>query len=174
MSVRRLRELLTGGLVVGGLDLVDAIVFFGALGATPIRILQSIAAGLLGRDVSRGAGFASAALGLFLQFFNGFLIVLAYYLASRVVPILVRRPILGGLVYGPLVHLFMYFVVIPLSAIGKPTSTPAIMANGIVGHALLVGPPAALFARRAAQAPRWREKSADQAAPAPAEKWLYQ
>ena len=146
----RWRTLLLGGLVVGGLDLVDAIVFFGTLGATPVRILQSIAAGLLGRDASRGAGLASAALGLALQLFNGFLIVAFYYLASRVFPILTRRPVIGGLVYGPLVHLFMYFVVIPLSAIGKPSNSPAIMANGLLGHALLVGLPAALVSRRAA------------------------
>ena len=150
----RWKTLLLGGLVVGGLDLVDAIVFFGTLGATPVRILQSIAAGLLGRDVSRGAGFASAALGLALQFFNGFLIVTFYYLASRVFPILTRRPVVGGLVYGPLVHLFMYFVVIPLSAIGKPSNSPAIMTNGLLGHALLVGLPAALFSRRADEGTR--------------------
>lgn len=52
------RALLVGTLAVGVLDILDAIVFFALRGAQPIRILQSIAAGLLGR-----AAFAGGASG---------------------------------------------------------------------------------------------------------------
>ena len=145
-----LPKLLAGGLVVGGLDAIDAIVFFGSLGAAPGRIFRSIAAGLLGRDAAYAGGAPTVALGVFLQFFDGTLIVLAYYLISRFLPVLVERPVVAGLVYGPLVHLFMTYVVIPLSAIGRTPPMPLpVMRNGLVGHALLVGLPAALFARSA-------------------------
>jgi hypothetical protein len=148
-----LPTLLAGGLVVGGLDAIDAIVFFGARGASPTRIFQSIAAGLLGRDAAFGGGAPAVLLGGFLQLFNGFLVVLAYYLISRALPVLVARPVPGGLVYGPLVHLFMTYVVIPLSAIHRTPPMPLpVMLNGLIGHALLVGLPAA-FAARAAGRP---------------------
>lgn len=53
--------ILLGGLTVGLLDLIDAIVFFGMRGVAAIRIPQSIAAGLLGRAAFQG-GFRSAAV----------------------------------------------------------------------------------------------------------------
>jgi hypothetical protein len=164
-----LPTLLAGGLVVGGLDAIDAIVFFGSRGAAPGRIFQSIAAGLLGREAAYGGGTPTVVLGVFLQLFDGTLIVLAYYLFSRFLPILAARPVVGGLVYGPLVHLFMTYVVIPLSAIHRIPPMPLpVMLNGLIGHALLVGLPAALCARAADRAaggakdaPPWRPTPAE-------------
>ena len=46
----KVRALLYGALAVGVFDLLDALVFFGLRGVSPIRIPQSIAAGLLGRS----------------------------------------------------------------------------------------------------------------------------
>ncbi|MCU1262873.1 MAG: hypothetical protein JWO80_5758, partial [Bryobacterales bacterium] len=54
--------ILWGGLIAGILDITDALVFFGLRGAKPIRILQSIAAGLLGPKAFKG-GVGTAALG---------------------------------------------------------------------------------------------------------------
>ena len=155
-----LPALLAGGLVVGGLDALDAVVFFGARGAPPARIFRSIAAGLIGRDAALGGGAATVALGVFLQLFDGTLIVFAYYLFSRFLPILVERPVVGGLVYGPLVHLFMTYVVIPLSAIRRTPPMPLpVMLNGLIGHALLVGLPAAFAARAAGRRPSGAQDS---------------
>lgn len=139
-----------GGLVVGGLDALDAIVFFGLRsGATPVRIFQSIAAGLLGRATFQG-GLRSALLGLVIHFFIAFSIAATYYAASRRFAILVQRPILWGAVYGVLAYFFMNRVVIPLSAIGAAAVPPLpVFINGIAIHILGVGIPAALFAARA-------------------------
>ncbi|MGH9365083.1 MAG: hypothetical protein ACRD1B_07450 [Thermoanaerobaculia bacterium] len=147
------RVLLQGGLVVAVLDAIDAFVFFGLYlkGVTPTRIFQSIAGGLLGRAAFRG-GLATALLGLVLHFFNATVIVCVYYFASRKVVALTRHPVLCGLLYGPLVHLFMYFVVVPLSAAGRSPNTVPVLLNGLLGHALLVGLPSALFARAASAA----------------------
>ena len=57
------RAILYGGVVVGTLDLLDALIFFGLRGTAPIRIFQSIAAGVLGRASYQG-GLRSAALGI--------------------------------------------------------------------------------------------------------------
>jgi anaerobic selenocysteine-containing dehydrogenase len=58
---------------------------------------------------------------------------------------------LAGMLYGVAVFFFMNNVVVPLSAIG-PGRFPSlpVLLNGVIGHALLVGLPAALVARRAA------------------------
>ena len=49
------RAILWGGLFVGLFDILDAIIYFGIRnGASPYRISQSIARGLLGRDAFTG------------------------------------------------------------------------------------------------------------------------
>jgi hypothetical protein len=143
------RSITYGAIVVGLLDLLDAIVFYGLMGARPIRIFQSIASGLLGRAAFAG-GLPTALLGAALHFFIAFAIVSTYYLASRQLGVLRRHPVVCGLVYGVLVYFFMNLVVLPLSATGKPSFALPVLLNGIIGHALLVGIPSALFARRAA------------------------
>ena len=52
-----------GSLVVGTVDAVDALVFFGLMGVVPHRTFQSIVAGLLGRSAFTG-GPATLALRL--------------------------------------------------------------------------------------------------------------
>ena len=89
-----------GGLTVGTLDILDAFTFFGIRnGVAPSRILQSIAAGLLGRASFQG-GAATAALGLVLHFLIAFGIVGTYFVVARAVPALTRRPFLTGPLYG--------------------------------------------------------------------------
>jgi hypothetical protein len=140
-----------GGLVVGTLDAIDAIVVFGLRGATPLRVFQGIAAGLLGRAAAQG-GLQSAFLGLAIHFFVALSIVATYYLASRPLAILVRRPVLCGAVYGVAVYFFMNRVVIPRSAIGTTAFSLALFINGIAIHILGIGIPAALFVAQSARA----------------------
>ena len=52
-----------GTLVVGILDGLDALIFFGLRGAQPTRIFQGIASGLLGRSAFSG-GLGTALLGV--------------------------------------------------------------------------------------------------------------
>lgn len=149
MTDRRLasRAIATGTLVVGALDLLDAVVFFGLRGARPDRILQSIAAGLLGPAAFQG-GAATALLGLVLHFMIAFGIVLAYFIAAGRLAFLVRRPVVHGVWYGIVVYLAMNLVVIPLSNAGAgPRSLPVIL-NGVLIHIFGVGLPAAWFASR--------------------------
>jgi hypothetical protein len=48
------RGIALGGLTVGVLDGLDAVVFFGLRGVTATRIFQAIASGLLGRIAFQG------------------------------------------------------------------------------------------------------------------------
>ena len=143
------RALLYGTLAVGVLDISDAFVFFWLRsGVSPIRILQSVAAGLLGRSSFSG-GWHTAALGLVLHFFIAFVVVLVYLMASRQLPILRRDYIACGLAYGILVYLVMTFVVVPMSAAGGGARPTAVILNGVLIHMFGVGLPAALAAKAA-------------------------
>ncbi len=148
------RALLYGTLTVGVLDILDAFIFFGIRsGAQPIRILQSIAAGVLGREASVAGGIPTALLGLGLHFLIAFGVVTAYYLVSRRAPALARKPFAYGPLYGILVFFIMNLIVVPLSAIDKPIWPPTLPAmggliNGLLIHGLGVGLPSAWFASR--------------------------
>lgn len=143
------RALFYGTIVVGVLDLVDALIFFGLRGARPIRICQSIAAGLLGRAAFTG-GLPTAVLGVVLHFFIAFTVVATFLFASRRIPLLVRAPVWSGLLYGVVVYLVMNQVVVPLSAAATgPVSWPVVV-NGLLIHMFGVGLPSSLFARAAA------------------------
>ena len=137
---------LMGGLTVGVLDALDAFLFYGLRGVPPGRILQSIAAGLLGR-ASFSGGWRTAALGLVLHFFIAFVVVLIFLLASRRLPILRRHAVAAGLLYGIAVYLTMQFVVVPASAAGGGTPALPVALNGVLIHMFGVGLPAALVAR---------------------------
>ncbi|MGH7753067.1 MAG: hypothetical protein ACREN5_09640 [Gemmatimonadales bacterium] len=140
------RAIAYGGLTVGGLDGLDALIFFGLRGVAPARVFQAIAAGLLGRTAAFGGGGATLALGVLLHFTIATTVVAAYYLASRRQPALVRRPLVWGPVYGMLVYLVMNQVVIPLSALGSGSPSLPVVVNGVLIHLAGVGLPAALFA----------------------------
>ena len=147
--------ILAGALTVGVLDGLDAIVFFGLRnGVSPIRIFQSIASGLLGQPAF-DHGPATALLGVALHFFIAFGIVTTYFIASRPLPALARRPLLFGPLYGLAVYVVMNFVVIPLSAVAPRSGLPPgpVLANGLLIHLLGVGLPTALCARWALRPP---------------------
>ncbi len=145
-----LRAIVYGGLVVGVLDLLDAVFFFGARGVAPIRIFQSIAAGAHGRAAFQG-GWHAAALGIAFHFIIAFLIVTTACLIGRQVPALMQHPIAFGIVYGIAVYFVMNYIVIPLSATTRGAFVWPVFINGILIHAFGVGIPSALFARMAAR-----------------------
>jgi hypothetical protein len=153
------RALVFGGLAVGILDGLDAIVFFGLRsGATPMRVFQGIASGVMGGSAITG-GWPAALLGVALHFSIAFTIVLVFLLASRRLAALTRAPVLWGLVYGIAVYLVMNRIVIPLSAIGSSAWPPVpVLINGLLIHMFGVGLPASLAARAAAprRGPRTR------------------
>ncbi len=142
-----------GGLVVGILDALFAFTFYGLiLGVKPLRIFQSVAAGLLGSEAFSG-GVKTFLLGLLLHFVVASCIATVYYLASVKLPVLVHHSIVSGLIYGMIAYLGMKFVVTPLSAIGpRPMPRLSIFLTEIIGHAFLVGLPIALLARRSTKA----------------------
>ena len=135
-------------IAVGTLDALDAIIFFGLRGATPVRIFQSIASGLLGRDAFQGDN-RTAWIGVGLHYLIAFLIVLVFYMISRRMRFLTAQPVVAGVLYGIVAYGVMNYVVVPMSAaVQGPFSLP-VFANGILIHMFGVGLPTALIVRQA-------------------------
>lgn len=134
-------------LIAGTLDISDALFFYGLRGVPPIRLLQNIASGLLGR-VAFTQGASSAALGLLLHYFIATTVATIYIFASRRLP-LSRHPFLFGTLYGVMVYIVMNYIVVPLSKIGPRPTPPLIpLINGVAALIVCIGIPVALIARR--------------------------
>lgn len=143
--------ILSGGLMAGALDITAAFISNKPRGVSPVRVLQSVASGLLDASAFKG-GAQAAALGLALHFFIALTAATVYYAASCKLPLLLRQPILSGALYGALVYFFMYFVVAPLSAAPfKLSHAPTAVITNLLIHIFCVGLPIAL-------ALRWRSK----------------
>ena len=82
--------------------------------ASPGRILQTIASGVLG-EASYVGGSTSMALGFGLQIAMSFLIALIYNIAFSYVADIRRSPLMSGALYGVVIFVVMNFVVVPLS-----------------------------------------------------------
>ena len=137
------------GLVAGTLDILYATGFWALKGVPPERILQSVAAGVLGRASFSGGG-ATAMLGLALHYVIATAMAAAYFLVAPRRPVLLQRSWWCGALYGLLLYAVMQYVVLPLSAApGGGTPDPVWVACSVAAHVLLVGMPIARLARRA-------------------------
>jgi hypothetical protein len=174
--MRILWGILLGGLAAGGLDIAYAFVVYGPLsyGVSPQQVLQSVAAGWIGREASRAGGWDTAMLGLGSHFLIAALMAAVYVLAAQSMKALTTRAILWGLLYGLVLYVAMNYVVVPLSAAGanghfaasvsEATSRlseafseirprydanyPWLIPGTILTHTVLVGLPIALIAKR--------------------------
>jgi hypothetical protein len=145
------RAIAAGGLAVGVLDGLDAIIFFGLRGTPAIRIFQSIASGLLGPAAFQG-GWPAAALGVLLHFTIATVIVAVLCLAARAWPAIVDRVVPTAIAYGLGAWLVMNFVVIPLAMGARGRMIWPVVVNGLLIHVFGVGLPAVLAARAARRA----------------------
>jgi hypothetical protein len=148
---RKVTLVLLGGLVAGACDITYATVFsYFRSGVPPMRILQSVASGLLGRASYEG-GWPTALLGLGLHFFIAIIAAAVFFFAARRLEFPLRRPLLWGAGFGVLMYGFMNMVVLQLSRV-PPRAAPAAMVvviTGLLVHMFGFGVPIALAARRA-------------------------
>src|SRR5689334_9710207 len=112
---RAAQAILWGGLIAGAIDISYAVGFSATRGVPPIRILQSVASGLLGSPAYQG-GVPTAVLGLLLHFLLMLIIAAIFYSAATRLRFLVAHPVGWGALYGFTAYWFMNLVVLPLSA----------------------------------------------------------
>jgi uncharacterized membrane protein YagU involved in acid resistance len=89
---------------------------------------------------------SSVKLGLSLHFLIAFAVATVYTIASRYLTVLADYPVLSGLLYGAAVHLFMTFIVLPLSALKRPFSMTFFLGQLAI-HMLCVGLPISLVVK---------------------------
>lgn len=144
VTPRPFPAIVVGGLIVGLLDLLYAILVYSP--HKPILIPQTIASGVLGVK-SYSGGARAAGLGVVLHFVIALGAATVYYVASRKLEMLIHRAILFGLIYGAVVYLFMHVVVLPLSAAPQGHAPLVYQACEFVWHWVGVGLPIALSVR---------------------------
>jgi len=128
------------GLIAGTLDIADALIFSHFRGVGPGRVFHYIASGLIGmRSFQLGA--RSVILGLLLHYTIALAWTAIFYAASRKFVILLRRPVMSGLVYGLAVYLFMNLIVLPLSGVPHPIKAASLASriNGVLAVVLFIG-----------------------------------
>jgi uncharacterized membrane protein YagU involved in acid resistance len=108
------RDIAVGGLLAGTIDIAAACLINGL---SPIVILHAIASGILG-SASFRSGTSSAVLGLILQWLMSLIIAAVFVIGATWFPLLRRRWMAAGLVYGIVIFFVMNYVVVPLSAVG--------------------------------------------------------
>ncbi len=136
-------------LVAGTLDISENIIFNAFRHVTPYMIFQYIASGLVGMK-SFDAGIASVALGVAIHYAIALAWTVIFFVASRRLEILVRRPVICGLVYGGVVYMIMNFVVLPLTRVphAEKAMTLASRINGVAALLFCIGLTIALLVRR--------------------------
>ena len=139
--------IVAAGAIAGTLDIAFAFTFAGMHGASPLRVLQFIASGLLGKD-SFADGWWSAMLGAVCHYSIITVAASLYLLASRRIRDLATHPFICGPLYGVAIYLVMNFVIVPLSAVPARNHTLEGVVGDLASHLFFVGLPIALLTRR--------------------------
>jgi hypothetical protein len=143
------RAVLVGGLIAGTLDILFAITYAAFNGLTPVKLLQTIASGLLGNAAFEG-GLPTAILGLAGHFGMSYLWAALFVAAASRLPQLVAKPTVAGPVFGILVFFTMRLVILPLSAFPFPiVFRPLSWGLDLLSHMFFFGLPIALAAAKA-------------------------
>lgn len=108
------RNILLATFVAGTLDIFCAIVVYALIlgKTTPLKILQSIAAGMVGKEAYEG-GVAMAGYGLFLHFFITLLFTVFYFILICFIAFLKRHRTFCGIIYGIFIWLVMNLIILP-------------------------------------------------------------
>jgi hypothetical protein len=178
-DMNKLMAILIGGAIAAVLDILYAFIVYGPLsyGISPMNVLHSVAAGLIGRDAARAGEWNTALLGLGLHFLIALTMAAVFVTLASVFRFMTKQAVIWGLIYGLILYVAMNYVVVPLSAAGAnghfasslaEASTrlqesfsevrggggeqyPWLLWGTILTHTLLVGLPIALVAQRAQQ-----------------------
>jgi len=144
---------LTAGLVAGILDITAACIHaYLRNGTTLEQVLRGIAGGAFGKEAAAN-GNMMILWGLLFHFLIAISFTFFFFLLAKMIPSLVRYPVLIAIIYGAFVWAFMRYVV--LNYISTIKITPIVgqekIINTIIGAVILmicIGLPDAFLARR--------------------------
>jgi hypothetical protein len=132
--------ILIGGLIAGAGDIAYAIIHYNLVYDTPPeRILQSVAAGLLGPEEAQGGGWNTALIGLAAHFLIALGMAAVFVGASLVLPLLRKLWWIAGPLYGVALLFAMNMVIVPLSRANSTGQLPEgqFLYGAIAAHVLV-------------------------------------
>ena len=144
---------LTAGLVAGTLDITAACIqAYLKTGTTPSQVLKYVASGAVDPKTFSN-DTALVAIGLLIHFIIAILFAFFFFLLAKLIPSLVKYPILIGILYGVFVWSTMRFIILPyISRLNpKPIVGQEAIKNAAIAAAIIVvcvGIPIVLLARR--------------------------
>lgn len=141
------RGILLGGLVSGLIDFVYATSQAAFKGRSMLLPWKGVASGLLGA-AARDGGAGVALLGVVFHFLFTFSAAAILSLIVSRLPWFTRRPLITGVLFGFGFLLVMNYVILPLSAIGRPIYVGQGFLTAIFGHVIMIGLPVAWFVTR--------------------------
>ena len=130
--------------VSGTLDILSAFIFGGMAGVSPGQILRYVASGPFG-DAMREGGTAAAAFGLGVHYALMTVMVTVYFLIASRHEAVRRYWYLAGPVYGFVIYLVMYWIVVPTRFGTEPSLDPWRVGNALFSHIVCVGLPIAFI-----------------------------
>jgi hypothetical protein len=138
------RNILLATFVAGTLDIFCAIVVYALIldKTTSLKILQSIAAGMVGKEAYEG-GLVMAGYGLFLHFFITLLFAVFYFFLVRFIVFLKKQRTICGIIYGIFIWLVMNLIVLPAVFPGIMPGDAQAILTGMTIVIMAVGIPIA-------------------------------
>jgi hypothetical protein len=133
--------------VSGTLDILSAFVFGGIKGVGPGKILRYVASGPFGGSM-RDGGLTAAAVGLGVHYALMAIMVSLFFLIASRVDFVRRQWLLSGPLYGILIYLVMYWIVVPTRFGTVPKTDLWSVGNALFSHIVCVGLPMAYIASR--------------------------
>jgi hypothetical protein len=142
-----LKPIATATLIAGTLDIISAFVFSAMAGVSALAVLKFVASGPFGEAPTESLGWGL--VGLAVHFAIMACMAAAYMLVAPRFEILLRHPIIAGLLYGVLLWIIMYWIVRPLRFPELPLPhTLKGISQALFSHCILVGIPIAWVASR--------------------------
>lgn len=140
-----IRTIIWATLVAGTLDILSAFIWSGAV----VPVLRTVASGPFGDVIAQGPG--GAPLGLLVHFSIMALMAAVYVLAASRIPTLNRYWWIAGPLYGVVLWIVMYWIVMPLRWESYTTPSEALpVLKQLISHCLLTGLPIAWITARSA------------------------
>jgi hypothetical protein len=141
--------ILKATLMCGTLDITYAIIMVMLSGGSALNVLQYVASGPFG-DAMKSWGWAGGIIGLAVHFTLMLLMVLCFVILVNYIRILSSiNTLVLGTIYGCLLYLIMYWIVLSLRwPTIFPKTDPIQIIKALVPHIFLVGIPLALIVKR--------------------------
>lgn len=148
-TISSFKFFLLAWLAAGALDIVSAFVYQGLSErhTGPLAVLQAVASGPFG-DHIKDEGLLGALVGLGVHFALMANMTAALVLSAAFFPVLRRRPMVTGPLYGLLLYRVMYFIVLPLRYPGYVPHNPINIVEQLFSHIILVGFSMSMIAMR--------------------------